>query len=324
MTVSGHDEGHDPEFVVSTDLESIDHLPGVETGVRPEDEGESGELSPSRLAWKRFLSNKLAVAGLVILSLLVLLSVFLPMLMTLEPNIVDAAQFRKGPSDSRLLGSDSAGRDVFARLVYGGRVSLMVGLSAAFSATFIGMALGAVAGFFGGIVDGFISRVTDVVLSFPTVVIIIIVAAFAGPSLKVLILSIALFEWPTACRLVRGLTLSLREQESVVAARGLGGRSLHILRRHIVPATIAPLTVVATLLVAQAILLEAALSFLGLGVPPPTASWGNMLTEAQSLTILESMPWLWIPPGAAIAVAVLAVNFVGDGLREMADPRQQR
>ena len=324
MTVSGHGDEHDPEFVVSTDLAPDDASPDLHTGVDPEDEGTSGELSPSRLAWKRFLANRLAVAGLVILSVLVILCVFLPVIMNLEPNAVDAAQFRKGPSDGRPLGSDSAGRDVFARLVYGGRVSLLVGLSAAFSATVIGMALGAAAGFFGGVVDGFISRVTDVVLSFPTVVIIIIVAAFAGPSLKVLILSIALFEWPTACRLVRGLTLSLREQESVVAARGLGGRSLHILRRHIVPATIAPLTVVATLLVAQAILLEAALSFLGLGVPPPTASWGNMLTESQSLTILESMPWLWIPPGAAIAVAVLAVNFVGDGLREMADPRQQR
>ena len=324
MNVSGSHGENDREFVVATDLEPVDPHPQIASGVDPADEGESGELSPSRLAWKRFLSNKLAVAGLVILSILILLCVFLPMIMNLEPNVVDASQFRKGPSDGRPLGSDSAGRDVFARLVFGGRVSLLVGLSAAFSATVIGMALGAAAGFFGGVVDGFISRVTDVVLSFPTVVIIIIVAAFAGPSLKVLILSIALFEWPTACRLVRGLTLSLREQESVVAARGLGGRSLHILRRHIVPATIAPLTGVATLLVAQAILLEAALSFLGLGVPPPTASWGNMLTESQSLTILESMPWLWIPPGAAIAVAVLAVNFVGDGLREMADPRQQR
>lgn len=310
MTIA--DDQHSDEVPIEEHLDDVDP------------DSSSADLSPSRLAWKRFLANRLAVAGLIILGLLILVCALLPSVMTLEPNTVDPSQFRKPPTDGRILGSDSAGRDVFARLVFGGRISMLVGLSAALSATLIGMMLGAIAGFFGGWVDGLISRITDVVLSFPTVVIIIIVAAFAGPSLKVLIFSIALFEWPTACRLVRGLTLSLREQESIVAARGLGGRSLHILRRHIIPATVAPLTVVATLLVAQAILLEAALSFLGLGVPPPTASWGNMLNESQSLSILESMPWLWVPPGAAIALAVLAVNFVGDGLREMADPRQQR
>jgi peptide/nickel transport system permease protein len=147
------------------------------------------------------------------------------------------------------------------------------------------------------------------------------VVAFVGPSLKTLIIAIALCEWPTPCRIVRGLTLSLRQQDSIEAVVGLGASAGRVLRRHIAPVVTAPLTVVATLLVAQAIILEAALSFLGLGVPPPAASWGNMLNAASSLTTLQSMPWIWLSPGIAIAVTILAVNFVGDGLRDAFDPR---
>jgi peptide/nickel transport system permease protein len=169
-----------------------------------------------------------------------------------------------------------------------------------------------------------IGRITDVVLSFPTLIVVISVVAFVGPSLTTLIVAIGLCESPTACRIVRGLTLSLRQRDSIQAAVALGATSWHVLRRHIAPEVVAPLTVVATLLVAQAITLEAALSFLGLGVPQPTASWGNMLNAASSLTTLQSMPWLWLPPGIAIAVTILAVNFVGDGLRDAVDPRQSR
>lgn len=283
-----------------------------------------GSLSPGQLAVRRFRRHRLALAGLVVLALLALAAVVLPFILSTDPNAVDAAAIRRPPGDGHLLGTDSAGRDVLARLVAGGRVSLMVGLSVALIATTIGLTLGAVAGYFGGWVDGLISRIADVVLSFPTLIIVIVVVAFVGPSLTTLILSIGLFGWPTAFRIVRGLTLSLREQDSIQAVSGLGARPGRILRKHVVPAVVAPLTVVATLEVAQAILLEAALSFIGLGVPPPTASWGNMLNEAQSLTILESMPWLWLPPGIAIAVTVLAVNFVGDGLRDAADPRAAR
>ncbi|WP_083460097.1 ABC transporter permease [Jiangella muralis] len=282
-----------------------------------------GSLSPGQLAVRRFRRHKVAVAGLVVLVLFGLAAIVLPFFLD-DPNAVDPTAIRQGPGDGHLLGTDSAGRDVLARLVAGGRVSLLVGLSVAALTTTIGLVLGAVAGYYRGWVDAVLSRVTDVVLSFPTLIIVIVVVAFVGPSVPALILGIGLFHWPVAFRIVRGLTLSLREQDSIQAVSGLGAGPARVLRKHVVPAVVAPLTVVATLEVAQAILLEAALSFIGLGVPPPTASWGNMLNEAQSLTILESMPWLWLPPGIAIALTVLAVNFVGDGLRDAADPRAAR
>jgi peptide/nickel transport system permease protein len=281
-------------------------------------------LSPGRLALRRFTRHRLAVVGLVALTVVVLAALIGPILLGIDPNLVDPMAIRQPPSAAHLLGTDSAGRDVLARLLAGGRVSLLVGLTVAVTATLIGLVLGSIAGFFGGWIDAVLGRVTDVILSFPTLIVVIIIVAFVGPSIPTMILAVGLFEWPTAFRIVRGLTLSLREQDSIRAVRGLGASTFRILVKHVVPAVFAPLTVVATLLVAQAILLEAGLSFLGLGVPPPTASWGNMLNEAQSFTVLQSMPWLWVPAGCAIAITVLAVNFIGDGLRDASDPRSQR
>jgi peptide/nickel transport system permease protein len=281
-------------------------------------------LSPGRLAARRFFRHRLAVAGLIVLAMIVLVSVVGPIVLGIDPNAVDPMAVRKPPGPGHLLGTDSAGRDVLARLLAGGRVSLLVGLTVAVASTLIGLVLGSIAGYFGGWVDAVLSRITDVVLSFPTLIVVIIIVAFVGPSIQTMILALGLFEWPTAFRIVRGLTLSLREQDSIRAVRGLGAGTIRILFKHVMPVVFAPLTVVATLLVAQAILLEAGLSFLGLGVPPPTASWGNMLNEAQSFTVLQTMPWLWIPAGCAIALAVLAVNFIGDGLRDASDPRSAR
>ncbi|RZI94162.1 MAG: ABC transporter permease [Microbacterium sp.] len=292
----------------------------VSTGVVP----VTAPLSPTRLAVRRFTQHRLAVAGAIVLLLLVLVAVFGPLLYPVDPNAVDVFASRKPPSAEHPLGTDSAGRDVVARLLSGGRVSLTVALAATIGAAAIGAILGATAGYLRGPVDATLSRIADVVLSFPTLIVLTAIVAFVGPSLQTLVIALALFEWPQAYRIVRGATLSLREQEFVVAAKGLGGSGIWVLGRHILPAVVPPLTVVATLLIAQAILLEATLSFLGLGVQPPTASWGNMLNEAQSLTILQSMPWLWLPPGILIAIAVLAVNFVGDGLRDAADPRRMK
>lgn len=284
----------------------------------------TGTQSPGRLALRRFLRHRMAVASVVLLVLIALAALLLPIAVPHDPNAVDIMALQKPPGDGHLLGTDAAGRDVLARLLAGGQISLLVGLTVAVVATLLGLVLGAVAGYFGGWIDMLIGRITDVVLSFPTLIVVISVVAFVGPSLTTLIVAIGLCEWPTACRIVRGLTLSLRQRDSIQAAVALGATSWHILRRHIAPEVVAPLTVVATLLVAQAITLEAALSFLGLGVPQPTASWGNMLNAASSLTTLQSMPWLWLPPGIAIAVTILAVNFVGDGLRDAVDPRQSR
>ena len=279
--------------------------------------------SPGRLALQRFLRHRLALIGLVIIALIAALSILAPIIAPADPLKVDLAFFRKPPNSAHLLGTDSAGRDVLSRLLYAGQVSLTVGLVAALMSTTIGLVLGSIAGTYGGWVDAVIMRLTDVVLSFPALVVIITVVALVGPSMQTVILGIGLFYWPTACRIVRGMALSLREQDFFVAARALGATTTHVILRHMIPSVLSPLTVTATFAVAQAILLEAALSFLGLGVRPPQPSWGNMLNEAQSLTILESMPWLWLPPGLAIAITVLAINFIGDGLRDALDPRQR-
>jgi peptide/nickel transport system permease protein len=210
---------------------------------------------------------------------------------------------------------------VFTRLLYAGQVSLLVGLVSSLLAVVLGLLLGAVAGLLGGWVDAVVMRVTDIVLSFPSIVVIVVLAGILGPSVTMLVLVMGLFNWPTACRMVRGLVLSLREQEYIHAARAAGARTRWILFRHLVPAVVSQLSVVATLLVATTVLSEAALSFLGFGVQAPQASWGSMLNDAQNLTLVQSMPWLWIPPGIAIALTVLAVNFVGDGLRDAVDPQ---
>jgi ABC-type dipeptide/oligopeptide/nickel transport system permease subunit len=283
-----------------------------------------GTRSPGEMALRRFLRHRLALLGLVLIAIIAAISVLAPIIAPYDPVKVDLAFFRKPPSPTHLLGTDSAGRDVLSRLMYAGQVSLTVGLIAAVMSSGIGLILGSIAGSFGGWLDVAIMRLTDVILSFPALVVIITVVALVGPSILTIIFGIGLFYWPTACRIVRGLALSLREQDFFLAARALGATRTHLIAWHLIPSVLSPLTVTATFAVAQAILLEAALSFLGLGVRPPQPSWGNMLTDAQSLTILESMPWLWLPPGVAIAVTVMAINFIGDGLRDALDPRQLR
>jgi peptide/nickel transport system permease protein len=196
-----------------------------------------------------------------------------------------------------------------------------VGIGAVSIYTLIGLILGMIAGLSGGVADGAIMRFTDTVLSFPPLIIILTLVSLIGPNLSTVILVIGLLGWPSVCRIVRGVTLSVRQHEYITAARAVGVDRRRLLAGHILPNVVAPVTIAATFGVAHAILLEAGLSFLGLGVRPPTPSWGNMLNEARTLTILESMPWLWIPPGLMIALAVLSINFIGDGLRDALDPR---
>lgn len=266
----------------------------------------------------------MAVVGLVVLLLLVVGAIGAPVIARKNPYKVDLSSYRKPPSRVHVLGTDAAGRDVFSRLLYAGRVSLSVGLVAVSIYTAIGMTLGALAGYFGGWVDGLVMRLADVFLSFPSLIIIITMVAVLGPSIYNVMLAIGLLGWPPIARLLRGDLLSLREREFVTASRAIGAPGWRIVTRHLLPNALAPIIVAATFGIANAILLEAGLSFLGLGVPPPTASWGNMLTDAQSLTVLESMLWLWIPPGVMIALAVLSINFIGDGLRDALDPHLRR
>ena len=271
-----------------------------------------------------FARHRLAVAGLVVITLLGLGAIFAPAVATHDPYTIDLLAAGQPPSGEHWLGTDEVGRDVFSRLVYGARVSLSVGLVAVTIYTAIGMVLGAISGYFGGLVDGSIQRLTDTVMCFPPLIIIIAAVSITGPSIWNVMMIIGLLTWTGTCRLVRGQFLSLREREFVEAARAAGSSDVRLIVRHALPNTLAPVMVSATFGVAATILTEAGLSFLGLGVQPPTPSWGNLINLAQSATILQTMPWLWAPPGFLIAVAVLSINFIGDGLRDALDPRAAR
>lgn len=273
------------------------------------------------LALRRFLRHRPAVIGLVILTAIGMIAIAAPVLAPYPPTTIDTAAFQARPSHAHALGTDSVGRDVLSRLIYAARVSLTVGLLAVSMYAAIGTAVGALAGYHGGVSDVLLSRLMDVVLSFPPLIIILFaVSVFGKPSLWNVIIVLGLLGWPGVARLVRGQLLALRDQEFVQAARASGASDARVIERHLLPNAMAPVLVAATFGTANAILVEAALSFLGMGVQPPTASWGNMLTDAQSLTVLERMSWLWVPPGFMILISVLAINFVGDGLRDALDP----
>lgn len=288
---------------------------------RAQDRSEIKELpSPGRLALRRFMKHKLAVVGLVVLVLIVLSALFAPWLTPWEPNQVDLRARSQPPSSDHWLGTDRTGRDVLTRTLYAGRISLMVGVVAVMISVVIGAVLGAIAGYFGGIWDSIIMRSTDVVMTFPAIVAILTLAAIVGPGVRNIIIIIGLLNWPIPARLVRSRLLSVRKLDYIHAAETLGAPSSRIIARHALPNAYDVLIVYASLGVATAILLEAGLSFLGLGVQPPEASWGNMLNVARNVSVLEGQPWLWVPPGIAIVLTVLAVNFVGDGMRDAFDP----
>lgn len=258
--------------------------------------------------------------GLLIFTLLVILSVFAPYLTRYSPNELDLGSSYSPPTATHWLGTDGVGRDVWSRILYGGRISITVGLVAVTISIAVAILLGAVAGYVGGITDLTIMRLTDVAMSVPPLVLIITLIAIIGPSFRNTILVIGFLYWPGPARLVRGQILSLREKEFILGAQGLGASTIRIVFRHLLPNALAPLIVAATLQIARAILLEAALSFLGLGIQPPTPSWGNMLQSAQTITILEQRLWMWLSPGLVITVCVLSINFIGDGIRDAFDP----
>jgi len=278
---------------------------------------------PKRSAMRRYARLRLALAGLVMIAILGLLALFAPVVAQHGPSDVDLRARDQGPSVDHWLGTDRTGRDTFARTVYAGRVSLSVGIAAVVISVTIGAFLGAIAGYFGGFVDDLVMRFTDVVMTFPPILIILLLAALTGPGLWKTILLIGLLNWPIPCRLVRAKFLALRNQEFVLAARAMGCSPVRIIGRHAFPSVTDVLVVYASLGVAAAILLEAGLSFLGLGVQPPTASWGNMLNVARNVSVLEHRPWQWMPAGGAIVIIVLAINLCGDGLRDTLDPRMR-
>ena len=295
---------------------------------------------PSRsvgaILWRRFLEHRVAVASLVGLALLVLLALAAPLaeaLLGLDATRVDLLNLKQPPSAAHPLGTDELGRDLLLRLLYGGQVSLMVGIAAAFCATVVGTAIGLLAGYYGGTVDRLLMRLTDGAIALPILPLLIVLAAVdltklglpedlatsENISLYRIVLLIALVGWTTVARLVRGATLSMKAREFVRAAEALGAGHARIMLVHILPNVVSPIIVATTLSIGNIILLESVLSFLGLGIQPPMASWGNMLTGAQEL--IWDAPALAVYPGLLIFVTVIAFNFLGDGLQDALDPR---
>ena len=272
---------------------------------------------------RRFKRHHLAAVSLIVLAVIVGAAILAPVIAPYDPNDI-AGPFAEGPSKEFWLGTDQIGRDVLSRLLYATRISLLVGVMATLISTGIGVLLGLVAGYFGGVADMIIMRFTDRVMSFPYILLVLVAAAVFKPGMWNIILILGFVDWPGIARLVRGNVLSLRETNFVKGNIVAGMPLRHILFSEILPNTVAPILVYATSVLALSILDEAALSFLGQGVQPPTSSLGNMLNGAQSLTVLTTQPWLWIPPGLLIVVVVMAINFIGDALRDALDPNSGR
>lgn len=273
----------------------------------------------TRMIIRRFRKHKLAVVSLYFLGIMILLAILAPIIAPYNPNQVSTS-FSAPPSADHLLGTDQIGRDMFSRLLYATRISLFVGFAATVISTFIGVILGLIAGYFGGLADIIIMRITDTIMSFPYILLVLVAAAIFGPGLWNIILILGFVDWPGAARLVRGSVLSLRETNFVKGNVVAGMPNRYILFSEILPNTVGPVMVYATSVFAISILDEAALSFLGMGVQPPTASLGNILNGAESITILTSKFWLWVPAGVLIILLVVSINFVGDALRDAIDP----
>lgn len=273
--------------------------------------------------FRRFRRHHLAAVSLIILIILGGAALLAPIIAPYDPDEI-VGTFSGAPCKEFWMGTDQIGRDVFSRLLYAMRVSLLVGILATFISTAVGVVLGLIAGYFGGIADMMIMRFTDMVMSFPYILLVLVAASIFEPGMWSIILILGFVDWPGIARLVRGNVLSLRETNFVKGNLVAGMPLRHILFSEILPNTVAPILVYATSVLALSMLDEAALSFLGLGVRPPTASLGNMLNGAQSLTVLTRQPWLWLPPGLLIIILVMTINFIGDALRDALDPNSGR
>lgn len=262
--------------------------------------------------------------GMIVILLMVLAAIAAPLIARHDPLSIDLTNQLQGPSGEHWMGTDIQGRDIWARLIYGARISLTVGLVSQGIALALGLVLGLIAGYYGKWIDELVMRLADVTLAFPTLLLLIALVAALQPSLTVVFLTIGLVGWAGMARLVRGQVLVVRELEYVQAMRALGARNPRIIARHVLPAVIAPVLIAATLGVAAAIMAEAALSFLGLGVQPPTPSWGAMIADGRDLSQLRGAPWTSLFPGLAIGMTVLGFNLLGDALRDALDPRASR
>lgn len=295
----------------------------TQSEMEPNEDQEKSK-SPFQLAFRRFRKNKLAVISVFVLLFIITVCVLAPVFTDQDPERTDLLLIENSPSDEHILGTNGQGQDNFSRLLYGGRISLIVGFSAMFFTLSIGVVLGSLAGYYGGKVDSVIMRGADIMLMLPFLVLVLTIMAIIDEvTIPIFITIIALTAWPNLTRIIRGTYLSLREQEFVLGARAIGATDFRIIFKHFIPNSAGPIIVNATLMMATYIIIESGLSFIGFGIPQPTPTWGNMISEAQNIRILREHPEAWIPPGLAILITVLSINFIGDGLRDAFDPKSK-
>lgn len=271
----------------------------------------------------KFLQNKLAVLGLMVFAVILLASVFAPLITKYDPAMIDLRSRLSPPSWQHLFGTDKLGRDVFARVLYGGRISILVGFGGALGAALVGVSLGTYAGYKGGWLDKILLRVSEIFMAFPQIILVLLLVSILGQSLWNLLVIFTITGWGSVYRMTRSQMLSIREEEYVQALKAFGLSDALIAYKHMLPNALGPIMVNLTLSTAMFILEETALSFLGLGVPLHIPTWGNILNAAQDLTILQEAWWIWVPVGIVISAFVLSINFIGDGLRDAVDPTQQ-
>jgi len=271
----------------------------------------------------KFINNRLAMIGMIFVALIILASIFAPLLTSYDPSEVNLAEKSISPCAKHILGTDKLGRDIFARVLYGGRISVFVGIVGALSGSLIGVVLGSIAGYFGGKVDALLIRISEIFQTFPEMILIMILVGILGQGVGNLILVFSVTGWMTTFRMVRNEFLALREETYVQVCEAFGMSKTSIMFRQILPNVLSPVIVATTVNVAGFILSEASLSFLGVGVPSSMPTWGNILNAAKSVEVVSNYWWLWAVPGTVISVFVLAINFFGDGLRDVLDPKQQ-
>lgn len=271
---------------------------------------------------RKMFANQLSIVGLVIFVVILVACVAAPLFTQYSSTKVDLRNILQAPNATHILGTDKIGRDIFARILYGGRISIAVGFGSALLATVIGVSLGAIAGYLGGTFDGVVMKISEVLMAFPQMILVLILVTITGQSLWNLIFIFSLTGWPSMYRMTRSQMLSLREEEYVQSLKAFGIGPVRIAFKHILPNAIGPIFVNITLSTAMFILQETSLSFLGLGVPLEVATWGNILNAAQDLMILRDAWWVWLPNGIIVTLFVISINFIGDGLRDATDPAQ--
>ncbi|ANF44743.1 peptide ABC transporter permease [Priestia megaterium] len=284
-------------------------------------------LSPWAIARKKFVKNKLAMISLAFMIVITLLAIFAPLLTKADITRIDYMAMNAAPSGEHWFGTDTNGRDVFARTLYGGRTSLLIGVACTTLVILIGTLIGSIAGYYGGKVDQFLMRFTDFVLNFPLIVFVVVLNTILIGKISgvwTLILVVSFLSWGSTARLVRSKILAEKENEYVLSAVSIGCSPFKIIFKHLLPNVFSTIVVQASLQMAILIVFESAISFIGFGVPADTPSWGNMLTEARESDVLQNKPWMWVPPGLAITFTILAINFIGEGLKDALNPKSLR